>query len=210
MGTVNSYNTPTALLKTLNEVADLLFSTVPSTDPITSTSRTVSSLEMSTIDMLQTAATHAPNNLSPFEQPIRTKRRTAEGEERWRFVTQLAVVSKSDFAFADELTKAENDAQALFILSLHSIRSTPRLDFHLESNLDAFDRVVEFKFDSVAISDEIRVVRRTVVEQAVQLDNPSTFGMKSNFRLIFLFIYFSFPIFPFHYCFIHLFQQIFW
>ncbi|KAK2945274.1 hypothetical protein BLNAU_19775 [Blattamonas nauphoetae] len=153
MATVNSYNTPIALLTTLNQVVELLFSTIPKTHSDTSTSRSVSSLEMSTIEKLQTAATHSPNNLSQFEQSIRMKLRTAEGEERWRLVTQLAVVSKSDFAFADELTKAENEAQALFILSLHSIQSTPRLDLHLESNLDAFDRVIEFagRFDNLAL-----------------------------------------------------------
>ncbi|KAK2940334.1 hypothetical protein BLNAU_24760 [Blattamonas nauphoetae] len=39
--------------------------------------------------------------------------------------------------------KAENDAQALFLLSIHTIRSTPTLDLHLDSNPAAFDRVVE-------------------------------------------------------------------
>ncbi|KAK2961734.1 hypothetical protein BLNAU_3171 [Blattamonas nauphoetae] len=39
---------------------------------------------------------------------------------------------------------AENDAQALLVLSVHTIRSTPRVDLHLDSNPAAFDRVVEF------------------------------------------------------------------
>ncbi|KAK2949216.1 hypothetical protein BLNAU_15819 [Blattamonas nauphoetae] len=85
-----------------------------------------------------------PAYVTPFEQSIVEKLRTAEGEERWRLVTQLAVVSSDGHDFAEELMKAENDAQALLVLSVHTIRSTPRVDLHLDSNPAAFDRVVEF------------------------------------------------------------------
>ncbi|KAK2949241.1 hypothetical protein BLNAU_15844 [Blattamonas nauphoetae] len=85
-----------------------------------------------------------PAYVTPFEQSIVEKLRTAEGEERWRLVTQLAVVSSDGHDFAEELKKAENDAQALLVLSVHTIRSTPRVDLHLDSNPAAFNRVVEF------------------------------------------------------------------
>ncbi|KAK2962038.1 hypothetical protein BLNAU_3094 [Blattamonas nauphoetae] len=121
MATVNSYNTPIALLAEMKNVTDLLSFSNPETS--------------------QDKHTTAP--VLPFEKSITEKLRTAEGEERWRFVTQLAVVSGGDPGFVDELMKAENDAQALFMLSIHFVRCTPRLDFHLDTHLAAFDSVIE-------------------------------------------------------------------
>ncbi|KAK2962042.1 hypothetical protein BLNAU_3098 [Blattamonas nauphoetae] len=121
MATVNSYNTPIALLAEMKNVAELPFFCDPETAPVKRLSTRV----------------------SPFEKSITEKLRTAEGEERWKLVTQLAVVSGGDPGFVDELMKAENDAQALFMLSIHFVRCTPRLDFHLDTHLAAFDRVLE-------------------------------------------------------------------
>ncbi|KAK2960933.1 hypothetical protein BLNAU_4020 [Blattamonas nauphoetae] len=121
MATVHSYNTPVALLTETRNVAELLSSINVAPD-----------------------LSLPPRHVSPMEMLLVEKLRTAEGEERWRLVTQLAVVSKRVPDFTEELTKVENDAQALFILSIHTIRSTPRLKFLLDSNPDAFHRVVEF------------------------------------------------------------------
>ncbi|KAK2955348.1 hypothetical protein BLNAU_9741 [Blattamonas nauphoetae] len=122
MATVNSFNTPIALLAEMKNVTELPFFHDPETAPVK----------------------NLTTRVSPFEKSITERLRTAEGEERWKLLTQLAVVSRGDPGFVEERMKAENDAQALLILSIHTIRSTPRLDFHLDSNPDAFDRVVEF------------------------------------------------------------------
>ncbi|KAK2940036.1 hypothetical protein BLNAU_25057 [Blattamonas nauphoetae] len=112
MTTVHSYNTPIALLTEMRTLAELLSFINPMTH----------SFETS------------PTHVSPFELSIVKRLVTAEGEERWKLVTQAAVVSK----------EAENDAQALLVLSLHTIRSTPNLEFRLNSSPEAFHRVVEY------------------------------------------------------------------
>ncbi|KAK2957838.1 hypothetical protein BLNAU_7272 [Blattamonas nauphoetae] len=84
------------------------------------------------------------HQISQIEQSIVDKLKTAEGEERWKLLTQLIVVARETPDIANELLKAENDAQALLILSVHTIRSCPPLNLHLDSNLAVFDRVVEF------------------------------------------------------------------
>ncbi|KAK2943956.1 hypothetical protein BLNAU_21102 [Blattamonas nauphoetae] len=121
MATVNSYNTPIALLKEMRRVTELVIHTNP--------------VPLSFGNIFTPA--------SPFEESIVERLKTAEGEERWRLLTQLIVVSRSDFAFADELMRTENDAKALLILSVPMIRITPRPNLHLNTNLAAFDRIVE-------------------------------------------------------------------
>ncbi|KAK2958174.1 hypothetical protein BLNAU_6878 [Blattamonas nauphoetae] len=133
MATVNSYHTPITLLQILRMVARSLFGINPETRSIKLT----------------------PANRSPFAMSIVEKLKTAVGEERWKLLTQLAVVSRDDPVFTDELNKVENDAQALFLLSVPTVPSTSRVDYHLDSNLatfdlhlsqnaDAFDRVIVF------------------------------------------------------------------
>ncbi|KAK2952579.1 hypothetical protein BLNAU_12407 [Blattamonas nauphoetae] len=122
MATVNSYNTPISLLTRLKPVAELLSSVKPSTS------------QNGILTM----------RVSYFERSIIKKLKTAEGEERWKLVTQLVVVSMVDPDLPEELVKVENDAQALLVLSVHTIRSRSRLNFHLDTNLAAFSRVVEF------------------------------------------------------------------
>ncbi|KAK2946723.1 hypothetical protein BLNAU_18319 [Blattamonas nauphoetae] len=121
MATVHSYHTPIALLTELRKVAELVFHTLPG--------------------ILYFGQQTRPQ--SQFETAITEKLRTAEGEERWRLLTQLAVVSRNTPDIANELMRAENDAQALFVLSVHKIHSFQLFNLHLEKNLDAFDRVVE-------------------------------------------------------------------
>ncbi|KAK2960287.1 hypothetical protein BLNAU_4840 [Blattamonas nauphoetae] len=122
MTTVHSYNTPIALLTEMRTLAELLSFINPMTH----------SFETS------------PTHVSPFELSIVKRLVTAEGEERWKLVTQAAVVSKEGLDFSVELMRAENDAQALLVLSLHTIRSTPNLEFRLNSSPEAFHRVVEY------------------------------------------------------------------
>ncbi|KAK2944422.1 hypothetical protein BLNAU_20677 [Blattamonas nauphoetae] len=119
MATVNSLNTPIALLKEMRKVVELVFR------------------DNHTTYINGRSTPHT----AQFEQSTVEKLRTAEGEERWKLLTQLAVVSNRNFAFVEELMRAENNAQALLILSLPTIRST-RPNLHLETNPDAFDRVV--------------------------------------------------------------------
>ncbi|KAK2941146.1 hypothetical protein BLNAU_23940 [Blattamonas nauphoetae] len=121
MATVDSVNTPIALLKEMRKVARLVFRDY-----------------------------HRANiygNLTPhtarFETSIVEKLRTTEGEERWKLLTQLSVVSNDTPDITNELMRAENDAQALFVLSVHTIQSTPRPNLYLDWNLAAFDRLVE-------------------------------------------------------------------
>ncbi|KAK2943081.1 hypothetical protein BLNAU_21990 [Blattamonas nauphoetae] len=121
MATVNSYNTPIALLTEMRKVVEYH----SHIDPV-------------------------PNDVCPdhlfalsLEQSIVKKLNTAEGEERGHLVTQLAVVSRGDPDLVKELTKAENDAQALLVLSVPTIRSTPRPRFHLDKDPATFDRLVE-------------------------------------------------------------------
>ncbi|KAK2963673.1 hypothetical protein BLNAU_1238 [Blattamonas nauphoetae] len=121
MATVKSYYTPIALLTEMKQVARFLCFINPETHSID----------------------RSPTHTSSLEQSIVEKLKTAEGEERWHLVTQLAVVSRDDPDLVKELIKAENDAQALLILSVPSIRSTPRPRFHLDKNPAAFDRLVE-------------------------------------------------------------------
>ncbi|KAK2944395.1 hypothetical protein BLNAU_20697 [Blattamonas nauphoetae] len=123
MATENSVNSPFALLKEMRNVAELVFRGNQQTSIFGS-------------------STLQPQS-SQFETSIVEKLRTAEGEERWRLLTQLAVVSNAPPDIANELMRVENDAQALFLLSLHTIQSTPRPNLHLDSNLAAFDRLVE-------------------------------------------------------------------
>ncbi|KAK2940585.1 hypothetical protein BLNAU_24499 [Blattamonas nauphoetae] len=119
--TVTSNNTPIALLTKLKKVTEFLSGINPETR----------SFE------------NSPRYVSPFEKLIVKKLQTAEGEERWRLLTQLVVVSRETPDIANELMKVENETQALFFFSLHIIRSTPRVALHLETNPDAFRRVVE-------------------------------------------------------------------
>ncbi|KAK2955509.1 hypothetical protein BLNAU_9556 [Blattamonas nauphoetae] len=121
MATVNSYNTPIALLTNMKQVARFLCFINPETH----------SLE------------RFPKHTSSLEQSIIEKMKTAEGEERWHLVTQLAVVSRDDPDLVKELMKAENDAQALLVLSVPTIRSTPRPSFPIVKNPPGFDRLVE-------------------------------------------------------------------
>ncbi|KAK2944521.1 hypothetical protein BLNAU_20570 [Blattamonas nauphoetae] len=121
MATVNSYNTPIALLSELKRVAEFLRFVAPE------------------INLFQ----YYPSPFSTFEQSILEKLKTAEGDERWKWMTLLAVVSKGDPDLAKELMKAENDAQALLILSVPTISSTTRPHFHLDKNPAAFNRIVE-------------------------------------------------------------------
>ncbi|KAK2954947.1 hypothetical protein BLNAU_10087 [Blattamonas nauphoetae] len=121
MATVNSYNTPIALLTETRPTAEILSFINPETHSFDS----------------------FHSYISQFEVSIEEKLKTAEGEERWKLVTQLAVVSKDDPNFANEVMKVENDAQAFFILSVHTIRSAPRISFRLVSNPEALDRVIE-------------------------------------------------------------------
>ncbi|KAK2963978.1 hypothetical protein BLNAU_1059 [Blattamonas nauphoetae] len=121
MATVDSYNTPIALLTRLRPVAQLLSFINP---------------EKKSIELY---AKHK----SSFENLLVYKLKTAEGEERWKLLTQLAVVARGTPDFAEELTKAENDAQALLILSVRTIRSTPRVHFSPNENPDAFSRIIE-------------------------------------------------------------------
>ncbi|KAK2955231.1 hypothetical protein BLNAU_9783 [Blattamonas nauphoetae] len=121
MVTVTSYHTPIALLTKLKKVAEFL------------------------------SCFHTENHffkpinqyISSFERSLVEKLKTAEGEERWRLLTQLVVVSLCAPDIASELTNTENDAQALFILSINTIRSTTHFHFHPSANPDAFRRVVE-------------------------------------------------------------------
>ncbi|KAK2940761.1 hypothetical protein BLNAU_24331 [Blattamonas nauphoetae] len=53
------------------------------------------------------------------------------------------LVSSKDFACEEELRRAENDVQALFILSVHTIRSIPRPNLHLDSKLALCNHIVE-------------------------------------------------------------------
>ncbi|KAK2948307.1 hypothetical protein BLNAU_16756 [Blattamonas nauphoetae] len=122
MATVNSYNTPIALLTEMRKVAGFL-SYINPTNPY--------------------IGSPTPAYVSPFEISIVEKLKVTEGEERWKLLTQLAVLSSVIPNFTNELIKAENDAQALLILSIHTIRSIPTLDFHLSSNPAVFDRLVE-------------------------------------------------------------------
>ncbi|KAK2954527.1 hypothetical protein BLNAU_10547 [Blattamonas nauphoetae] len=150
MSTANSYNTHIALLKELRKVARFL----------------------SDIHLEMHSFEPDPTNRSPFEISILEKLKTAKGEERWRLVTQLVVVSNDAPDLAEELMKAENDAQALLILSVHKIRSTPRFDFHLDTNVAAFDRVVEF----AGHANNLPVVSATlthVVDTIERLDHSS-------------------------------------
>ncbi|KAK2957286.1 hypothetical protein BLNAU_7664 [Blattamonas nauphoetae] len=121
MATVNSYNTPIALLTVMRNVIDLFSPT----------------------DRVSPRIVHNFRNLVKFETLIVEKLNTADGEERWKLLTQLSVLSIDIPNIANELIKTENDAQALFLLSIHKIRFTPTLDLHLDSNPAAFDRVVE-------------------------------------------------------------------
>ncbi|KAK2958866.1 hypothetical protein BLNAU_6115 [Blattamonas nauphoetae] len=122
MATVNSYNTPIALLKEMRKVTSF-FSHV---EPETHTVQHYSIFE------------------SSFEQSIVERLKTAGGEERWKLVTQLVVVSNDTPDITNELMKAENDAQALLILHVHKIRSIRRLNYLLNENPDTLDCVVEF------------------------------------------------------------------
>ncbi|KAK2948248.1 hypothetical protein BLNAU_16784 [Blattamonas nauphoetae] len=121
MATVNTYSTPIALLKEMRKVAEFH----SRFDPVTHS--------------LGPPLTHP----SPLELSIGERLRTAEGEERWRLLTQLAVVSSKIPDIAKELMRTENDAQAFFILSAHKIRSTNPFNYLLDENPDPFDRVVE-------------------------------------------------------------------
>ncbi|KAK2946722.1 hypothetical protein BLNAU_18318 [Blattamonas nauphoetae] len=121
MATVNSYNTPIALLKEMRKDFKILFHADPEALSIEVNFADVTLLERSIVDKLG----------------------TAEGEVRWKLLTQLVVVSRDTPDITNELTKAENDAQALLILSLHTIHSTTRSTLHLDKNLDSFDFVVE-------------------------------------------------------------------
>ncbi|KAK2948579.1 hypothetical protein BLNAU_16478 [Blattamonas nauphoetae] len=121
MATVKSYNTPIALLTEMHKTAKILTS----------------------INPRRPSLGPPISRASPFEMSIVERLRTAEGEGRWKLLTQLAVVSTNIPNVANELIQAENDTQALFLLSIHRIRSTPTLDLHLASNPAAFDRVVE-------------------------------------------------------------------
>ncbi|KAK2954356.1 hypothetical protein BLNAU_10688 [Blattamonas nauphoetae] len=122
MATVNSSNTPITLLKETRTLTEFHSHIDPATR----------SVEFH--DLFE----------SSFERSIIENLRTAEGEERWRLVTQLAVVSMSEHNIAKELMTAENDAQALLVLSVPTIRSTTHLNLHLDKNPAAFSRVVEF------------------------------------------------------------------
>ncbi|KAK2946248.1 hypothetical protein BLNAU_18850 [Blattamonas nauphoetae] len=122
MATVNSYNTPIALLRELRKVAELPFYNTPTT----------SSFQDNFADV------------TPSERSIVEKLRTAEGEERWKLLTQLAVVSGDTPDIANELMKAENDEQALLILSVHKIQSIPRPNLHLDTTPDVLDTMIKF------------------------------------------------------------------
>ncbi|KAK2946627.1 hypothetical protein BLNAU_18463 [Blattamonas nauphoetae] len=121
MTTANPFHTPIALLTEMRKVAELLFYINPATHSVEAT----------------------PSYVSPFEMSIVEKLEATEGEERCKLLTQMTVVSRDSPDIANELMKAENDAQALLVFSLPAIRSTPTLDLHLDSNPAAFDRVVE-------------------------------------------------------------------
>ncbi|KAK2953375.1 hypothetical protein BLNAU_11660 [Blattamonas nauphoetae] len=121
MATVKSYNTPIALLTEMKQVARFLCFINPETHSVDRSPKHTSSLERSIVEKLN----------------------TAECEERWTLLTQLAIVSRDDPDLTNELVKAENDAQALLVLSVPSIRSTLRPRFHLDKNPAAFDRLVE-------------------------------------------------------------------
>ncbi|KAK2943974.1 hypothetical protein BLNAU_21120 [Blattamonas nauphoetae] len=105
MATVNAYNTPITLLREMRTLTKFL----SHVDPETHTVQHHSIFE------------------SSFEQSIVERLKSAEGEERWRLVTQLAVASHNCPDLTDELMNVENDVQALF-----------------KSNPDALDRVIEF------------------------------------------------------------------
>ncbi|KAK2958925.1 hypothetical protein BLNAU_6174 [Blattamonas nauphoetae] len=122
MATVNSVNTPIALLTEMRKVKEAIKHTNPGS--------------------LYFGQQTRPQS-SQFETSIVEKLRTAEGEERWRLLTQLVVVSRDTPDIANELMRAESDAQALFLLSVHKIRSTTRIHFLDDSTFTAFDRFVE-------------------------------------------------------------------
>ncbi|KAK2941034.1 hypothetical protein BLNAU_24063 [Blattamonas nauphoetae] len=122
MATVNAYNTPITLLREMRTLTKFL----SHVDPETHTVQHHSIFE------------------SSFEQSIVERLKSAEGEERWRLVTQLAVASHNCPDLTDELMNVENDVQALFVLSIHTFRSSSHLFFSFKSNPDALDRVIEF------------------------------------------------------------------
>ncbi|KAK2943456.1 hypothetical protein BLNAU_21639 [Blattamonas nauphoetae] len=129
MATVNSSNTPIALLTALKKVAVLVHQKNP----------------IFLFSSLGCLSPRTPiHQLLQFEKSIVEKLKAAEDEERWKLLTQLIVVSRRTLDIANELLKAENDTQALLILSVPMIHSSPPLNLHLEQNLAVFDRVVEF------------------------------------------------------------------
>ncbi|KAK2942078.1 hypothetical protein BLNAU_23011 [Blattamonas nauphoetae] len=128
MTTVNSYNTPIALLTEMRKVAELVYRAGP----------------MCSSSGLVTHSFGRPTpRASQFEKSITDNLRTAEGEKRWKLLIQTVVVSSELPEITNELMNAENDTQALLILSVHIIRSVQLINFHLDTNLNAFDRVVE-------------------------------------------------------------------
>ncbi|KAK2946230.1 hypothetical protein BLNAU_18832 [Blattamonas nauphoetae] len=144
MATVHSYNTPIALLIELRKLADIIFRT----DPLSPNfgRQTTGASQHRFIPhnrRLTDDVAHSPKKISPFEQSITEKLRTAEGEERWKLLTQMVVVSSEVPEITNELMNVENDAQALLIFSVPKIRSVTHLNLHLHKNLAAFDRVVE-------------------------------------------------------------------
>ncbi|KAK2950958.1 hypothetical protein BLNAU_14149 [Blattamonas nauphoetae] len=128
MATVNSYNTPIALLTQMRKVVERFYRA----GPVSSSSGPV---------------THSFGRPTPrasqFETSIAERLRTAEGDKKWKLLTQTVVVSSELPEIENELMNAENDAQALLILSVPKIRSTPNFNFHLDPTPDAFNRVVE-------------------------------------------------------------------
>ncbi|KAK2957837.1 hypothetical protein BLNAU_7271 [Blattamonas nauphoetae] len=121
MATVTSYDTPIALLTAMKKVAEVI----------------------SNINQSTSSEQPNPQSVSPFEQAIVEKLKAAEGEERWKLLTQLIVVARDTPDIANELTRAENDAQALLILSVHTIRSSPPLNFNLDTNPETFNHIVQ-------------------------------------------------------------------
>ncbi|KAK2952929.1 hypothetical protein BLNAU_12105 [Blattamonas nauphoetae] len=144
MATADSYHTPIAFLTEARKIGVLLSCINPETH------------------LLEQNCRYQPS----FELSIVEKLRTAEGEERWKLLTQLAVVSKDDPDFSEEVMKVENDAQALLILSVHTIRSAPCINFRLVSYPEALDRVIEF----AGHLDNLQLVRAALAHIADSVD----------------------------------------
>ncbi|KAK2947577.1 hypothetical protein BLNAU_17482 [Blattamonas nauphoetae] len=159
IATVNSVNTPIALLTETRKIGELLSCINPETHLLDLNRRYQPSFELSIVEKLK----------------------TAQGEERWKLLTQLAVVSRDDRNYSTEVMRVENDAQAFLILSVDTIRSAPRINFRLVSNPEAFDRVIEFagRLDNLPlvraalaqIGDTVaKVDFHTLVDQVLNID----------------------------------------